>query len=184
MSAENITIARPYAKAVFLVAKEDKACSEWAIFLAALKTLAISDDVKTFVNRPDISHDKQLLFLQDLASDILKRKLKEKEAHFLGLILESKRFAILPLIQEEYEMLVLADQSIVQAELISAFDVTNEEFNLFSEALKRRFQKDVKLSIRVDAKLIGGAMIKAGDWVVDGSLKGRLERISSHISQS
>lgn len=179
-----ITVARPYAKAVFLIAKEENTISGWSNLLAVLDEISADVEASDFISRPDFSLQEKTQFLQTAVATLLKRKLTNQEANFLSVILEAKRYEVFPSIRQAYDEMVLSDESIVEVDLVSAFEVKEAENEMFVKALEKHFQKSIKLNVSVDPNLIGGAVIKAGDWVMDGSVKGRLEQMTSFLVQS
>ncbi|MDR0234916.1 F0F1 ATP synthase subunit delta [Acinetobacter sp.] len=179
-----ITVARPYAKAVFLIAKEENTISGWSNLLAVLDEISADVEASDFISRPDFSLQEKTQFLQTAVTTLLKRKLTNQEANFLSVILEAKRYEVFSSIRQAYDEMVLSDESIVEVDLVSAFEVKEAENEMFVKALEKHFQKSIKLNVSVDPNLIGGAVIKAGDWVMDGSVKGRLEQMTSFLVQS
>ncbi len=179
-----ITVARPYAKAVFIIAKEENSISGWSNLLAILDEISADVEASDFISRPDFSLQEKTQFLQTAVATLLKRKLTNQEANFLSVILEAKRYDVFPSIRQAYDEMVLSDESILEVELISAFEVKETENEMFVKALEKHFQKSIKLNVSIDPNLIGGAVVKAGDWVMDGSVKGRLEQMTSFLVQS
>ncbi|OYQ72796.1 F0F1 ATP synthase subunit delta [Wohlfahrtiimonas sp. G9077] len=178
-----ITVARPYAKAVFLIAKEENTISGWSNLLAVLDEISADVEASDFITRPDFSLQEKTQFLQTAVAALLKRQLTNQEANFLSVILDAKRYEAFPSIRQIFDEMVLVDESIVEAELVSAFEVQESEYEMFVKALEKHFQKSIKLNVSVDPSLIGGAVVKSGDWVMDGSVKGRLEEMSSFLVQ-
>lgn len=179
-----ITVARPYAKAVFLIAKEENTISGWSNLLAVLDEISADVEASDFISRPDFSLQEKTQFLQTAVTTLLKRKLTNQEANFLSVILSAKRYEILPSVRHAYDEMVLSDEAIVEVDLVSAFEMKESDNEMFVKALEKHFQKSIKLNVSVDPNLIGGAVIKAGDWVMDGSIKGRLEQMTSFLVQS
>lgn len=179
-----ITVARPYAKAVFLIAKEENTISGWSNLLAVLDEISADVEASDFISRPDFSLQEKTQFLQTAVAALLKRKLTNQEANFLSVILSAKRYEVFPSIRQAYDEMVLSDESIIEVDLVSAFEVKETENEMFVKALEKHFQKSIKLNVSVDPNLIGGAVVKAGDWVMDGSVKGRLEQMTSFLVQS
>lgn len=179
-----ITVARPYAKAVFLIAKEENSISGWSNLLAILDEISADAEASDFISRPDFSLKEKTQFLQTTVATLLKRELTNQEANFLSVILSAKRYDVLSSVRQAYDEMVLSDESIVEVDLISAFEVKELEHDMFIKALEKHFQKGIKLNVSIDPNLIGGAVIKAGDWVMDGSVKGRIEHMTSFLVQS
>lgn len=179
-----ITVARPYAKAVFLLAKEENLISGWSNLLAILDEVSADIAASNFIARPDFSLQEKNKFLGTAAASLLKRALTKQETNFLSVILEAGRYGALSSIRHVFDEMVLLDESIVEAKLISALEVKESEYEMFVKALEKHFQKSIKLNVSVDPNLIGGAIIKSGDWVMDGSVKGRLEQMTAFLMQA
>ena len=101
--------------------------------------------------------------------------------NFIRLLAKNKRLEVLPAITEQYEMLRAQFENELDVAVTSAAAMNTEQQAKLSSSLKTRFKRDVRMTTTVDASLLGGAVIRAGDLVIDGSIKGRLERMASEI---
>ena len=106
----------------------------------------------------------------------------DKFAGFLSLLADNGRLGVLPEISGMYEDLRAEDERVVLAKVTSAAELPEAEVQQIRDALKRRFGREVQVETAVDESLIGGAVISAGDVVIDGSLKGKLERLQSALA--
>ena len=175
--AENATIARPYAKAVFDYAQESNSFEEWDAVL--IKLAAISDDesFNTVVNDPRVDGEK----VTDLLIDLTKDVLPEGGSNFLSLLVKNERLDSLVDVKDQYKALVAKAKAIVNAEVITAIALTEDQKSSLTQALEQRLNQKVILQETVDASLVGGAIIKANDLVIDGTAKGRIEKLTSTL---
>ncbi len=107
----------------------------------------------------------------------------ESFTRFLGLLAENRRLQQLPEIAGLYEQLRAEAERVVKATVTSAIELPAAELDTIKAALGKRFGREIELSTAIDASLIGGAVIDAGDVVIDGSLKGKLSRLQAALAQ-
>jgi F-type H+-transporting ATPase subunit delta len=176
--AETITVARPYAQAAFNYATEQQALREWSDMLALLAMVAADPDMVRVIESPQLT-EKQLA---DLMVDICGDRLTDKGANFVRVLADNRRLELLPDIAALFEIQRQEAEGTIKAELVSAYPATDEQQALIIESLRRRLGKDIELSCSTDAGLLGGAIIRAGDLVIDGSVRGKLQRLGSALS--
>lgn len=170
------TVARPYAEAVFMVAKEDSQSEDrWREFLYSLKTLMGNEATCEVMSLPELGSEKKKTFLGELAAKILNRDLTKEEENFLLAICDNKRYEILPSVYDEYRMRLLEERNIQEVELQSAYPLTDGQREMFVKALQKRFNKEIELTVTISPSLLGGAILKIDDLVIDGSILGRLD---------
>ncbi len=175
--ADNASTARPYAKAVFELAREDDAYAMWGGSLKKLAAISQDADFTALVNDPKISEDQ----LTSLLKELLEGELPEGGDNFLNLLVKNDRISVLSDIEQQFEELVAKAQASVNAQVISAIALTDSQKSSIASALEQRLGLKVNLEETVDADLVGGAIIKAGDLVIDGSAKGRIEKLTSAL---
>lgn len=175
--SEIITAARPYARAAFEYAREHKVVDAWSKSLALLAAVAVDSKVQSLLDNPRLSHTERA----DMLIGICKGELDTGCENLIRLLAENHRLKLLPEIFNEYEIHRAELEGIVEATLISAREVSAPQLQKITKALETRLGKKVQLQSKVDESLIGGAVIKAGDMVIDGSLKSRLEKMSTAI---
>ncbi len=169
------TIARPYARAAFAVARDDGKAAEWSQALAFAARVAADPQVEVLLGHPALtSQDAVALLAPEGASD--------KFAGFIAQLADNDRLAVLPEIAGMFEQLRAEDEQVVLATITSATELPQAEVEQLREALKRRFGREVQVETAVDESLIGGAVISAGDVVIDGSLRGKLGRLQSALA--
>lgn len=175
--AELTTLARPYAKAAFEVALGDNALGDWSKLLTLSAAVATDVTVNSLLKSPALS-SKQVYesFLQ-----VCGDELDAKGKNFIRLLAENKRLVLLPQISQLYEILKANQEKSVDVEITTAFEISSEISTKLAEALKKRLQREIKLATKVDQGLIGGAVIRAGDTVIDSSVRGKLSKLAESM---
>lgn len=176
--AETITVARPYAQAAFNYATEQQALREWSDMLALLAMVAADPDMVRVIESPQLTETQ----LADLIIDVCGDRLTDKGANFVRMLADNRRLELLPDIAALFEIQRQEAEGTIKAELVSAYPATDEQQARIIESLRRRLGKDIELSCSTDAGLLGGAIIRAGDLVIDGSIRGKLQRLGSALS--
>lgn len=176
--AELTTIARPYAKAAFLFARENDALDEWEQMLGLVASVAEEPAVHEFLDQPGLDSAAKAAAFVEVCGD----QLNEQGAHFIAQLAEHKRLAALPIVFELYHQLLAQARQTTEVELVSAYELADAETDKLVAALKKRLGRDVIVSSRVDASLIGGVLVRAGDTVIDGSVRGRLNRLAEQLN--
>ncbi|MCA6058977.1 MULTISPECIES: F0F1 ATP synthase subunit delta [Oceanospirillaceae] len=172
--AELTTLARPYAKAVFAEASEKGALDAWSADLALLAACVADADMAKVLVHPSLTAQQQAQALTDVCGD----KLNEAAKNLVAVLAENKRLMLVPEIAALYEELKAQLQNTVDVVVTSAFELSNEQADKLAQALKAKLQCDVRLTSEVDESLIGGAIIRAGDLVIDGSVTGKLSKLA------
>ena len=176
--AELTTLARPYAKAAFAEAVENNALVEWSEMLSLAAQFAADTDFAKILVHPALTAQQQATALTDLCGD----KLNQSGKNFLVILGENKRLTLLPEIVEAYEELKAAQEHAVEVTVTSAFELTDAQQETLSQALKNKLQCDVRLTGEVDQTLVGGVIIRAGDLVIDGSVRGKLAKLAEAMN--
>ncbi|MGB5541018.1 MAG: F0F1 ATP synthase subunit delta [Gammaproteobacteria bacterium] len=176
--AETLTVARPYAQAAFLFASEHQVLGEWSDRLALLAAIATDPAMRVLIDNPRLT-EKQLA---DLIVDIGGDRLDEKCANFVRALADNRRLGLLPDIAALFEIERRKAEGRVQAELTTAYPASEAQQALIIESLRKRLGREVELTCKTDAALLGGAVIRAGDLVIDGSVRGKLQRLGTALS--
>jgi F-type H+-transporting ATPase subunit delta len=178
--AENLTIARPYAKAVFELALVDKSFDQWCHILSVLAEVAKDPQVVAMITNPLIESGKLL----ELFTHVTEKTLPELSAdrrkqlvNLLTVLINEKRLAVLPDILRRYERLLAAQQELKPVTVISAMPLTPERRDSMIASLKKYFKSEVTVDFQEDPELIGGAIVRSGNWVMDGSIRGKLQNL-------
>jgi F-type H+-transporting ATPase subunit delta len=176
--AEAITIARPYANAVFAIAQEKGELKAWSELLAVLAQCVTEPEMQSIITSPAVSDEQAVSVLAEIAGDAMTADAK----NFLLLLAENNRLLSLTDITVLFEELREEAEKSMTAEVISARELTKEQQDKISAALKQRLGRDVSLNTSIDESLLGGAIIRAGDLVIDGSALGKLNRLANAIN--
>jgi len=175
--AERATIARPYAKAAFEYARQPKAFAEWSQGLEAAAKIVADPRVSMLSKDPKWSAADLASLVTDVAGD----KLDPGMRNFVRVLSENHRLPLLPEIAAHYEELRSAAENTLDVEVISAVALSAAQSENLKQALNKRLKRQVRMRNSIDATLLGGAVVRAGDLVIDGSLKGRLERLATEL---
>jgi F-type H+-transporting ATPase subunit delta len=169
------TLARPYARAAFAVARDQQALPAWSAALAFAAQAALDPAVAGVIGHPRMQ-DSALVEL--LASPQASAEQKQ----LLAVLAENGRLPLLPEIAAQFEVLRAEAERVVPVQVRSAAALSEAEVEALRSALKKRFGAEVTLELEVDADLIGGAVINAGDVVIDGSVRGKLKRMERALA--
>ena len=175
--AERATIARPYAKAAFQYARESKAFAEWSQGLKAAAEIVADPRLGALTKSPLWSQADLVSIIADVAGN----KLNPAMQNFVRVLAENHRLLLLPEIAAHYEVLRSDIDNIVDVEVVSAVELNAAQADKLKQALSKRLKRQVRMQTSVDPTLVGGAVVRAGDLVIDGSLKGRLERLATEL---
>lgn len=182
--AENFTIARPYAKAVFETAESNGSLQEWRQVVEVLAQIARDPDVAHIIEDPKLTQqqmtklfcDAVLHFVPSLSQTI------QKELHnFILLLGVNKRLHVLPAISEQYQHLLEEHENRMRVHITSAFPLDESQQKQLKEKLKNKLQAQINLEFNLEPKLIGGLIIRADNWVFDGSVSGQLDRLRENF---
>jgi len=177
--AEAITIARPYAVAVFRLAKEQgakqkQALTTWSDALALLAAIATNDQISDAIDNPKlVAADLEQIFLK-----VADGKLNEQAVNLIKVLAEYGRLALLPEIATAYEALKAQDEGTLEAEITAAAKPTDAQVKTVVKQLEARFGKKVEAQVKLDPQIIGGIKIVVGDTVIDASVRGQLQELA------
>ena len=175
--SQSLTLARPYARAVYALAREHGQLPQWSSQLDFAARAVAEPAVQSLLGDPRLESGV-------LASLLTPPGDADPEfARFLSVLEDNQRLALLPEIAGLFDAQRAEAERIVKATVTSAQPLDQGEVGKIRDALRKRFGREVELSTAVDAELIGGAVIDAGDVVIDGSLKGKLARLQSALAQ-
>jgi F-type H+-transporting ATPase subunit delta len=175
--AEKSTIARPYAQAAFDIAKEKGDLKGWSEMLQLLAVVASDALMQDMISSPAIESSKVVDVMTGVAGDNIDATGK----NFINVLAENGRLSVLPEIAELYEQHRAEAEKTVEAEITSAFPLSDAQVKQLTEALKNRLGRDVSLVTKTDENIIGGAIVRAGDLVIDGSVSSQLEKLGNSL---
>lgn len=173
--SQALTLARPYARAAFAVARDTSSLSAWSDALGFAARICADPQVAGLLGNPKLTSASTVDLLAPETAG-------EAFGNFLGLLFDNRRLALLPEIAGLFDELRFESERVVRAKVTSAAELIPAELETIKAALRRRFGREVEVETAVDASLIGGAVIDAGDVVIDGSLKGKLGRLQAALA--
>ena len=171
--AEKTTIARPYARAAFEIAAAVGELKPWSELLTAAGLIVSDPGVKPLLTSPHVTPEQIAGLIAELCGDLVT----DQRRNFLLVLAESYRLNVLPQIAEIFNRLKAEAENTIDVAITSAVPLDDKQKTNFAKALKKRLGRDVILHCETDESLIGGAIIRAEDLVIDGSLKGRLAKM-------
>ena len=175
--AETVTIARPYAQAVFRLARESKALAAWSDRLQRLAAIAQDAEMAKVVGNPKFSAGQVAELFVSLSGEAGNQEL----AAFIGLLAENERLTVLTQIQEIYEQLKSADEGVKDATIYSAYPLDDAQLKNLMSQLETHFGSKLQPRVEVDAALIGGIKVAIGDQVLDASVRGKLDAMATAL---
>lgn len=178
--AETATLARPYANALFDVAKEEQMLEGWSRMLGNLAAASQHAKVKLLLEAPDVAYEQKAFRLTEICGD----ELTERGKKFVQVLAANRRLALLGEIAQQFEELRALEEKNLDVEVVSAYPLTEAEAENLANVLQARYEKQVILTSRVDPSLLGGAIIRAGDTVIDGSVRGKLAKLGEALQRT
>jgi F-type H+-transporting ATPase subunit delta len=176
--AENVTIARPYAEAIFALADTGGALGRWSQTLAVMAAVAANPELRAATGDPNLSADQIYGLFAGACGD-----LATEAQNLVRVLIENGRLATLPEIRELYEELKNAREGVVEALITSAYPLDSGQLSTLVAELEQRFKRKVRPQVNVDAALIGGVRMQVGDEVIDGSVRGKLAAMAVALTR-
>ena len=176
--AERITTARPYAKAIFALARQANSLGATSTGLQRAATVVADPSVHELLGSPHVTAPQ----LAELVNGVAGDKLDENGRNFVSLLAQNRRLGFLPEIAALFEQMKAEIENAVDVEVVAASKLTPDQESRYAAALQKKLGRQVRLHTRVDGSLLGGAVLKAGDLVIDGSIKGRLDRLAIEMT--
>lgn len=180
--AESITLARPYAKAVFELAHGNKSLDAWSKTLGLLAGFIGNHSVQVMLGDPQVPANVRAQVFIELCGKS-GHKLDQHGQNFVRLLAENRRLELLPEIAADFETLRAQAENFMEVELRAAAPVDAAEQKRISDALQQKLGRRIELKYVEDKSLIGGAVLRAGDFVIDGSVHGKLARLTAALTQ-
>lgn len=176
--AELKTVARPYARAAFEVAREQGHIAEWADMLNILAAVTVDPKLKVALGNPAFSAEEKANALADVCAEVTT----EQGKAFLLTLAENKRLTLIPAISMLFQQFKLNFEKAVNVNFTSAFELSTEQAQALAASLSKKLDRTVNLINETDASLIGGVVIRTGDLIIDGSVRGKLAKLSEAIN--
>ena len=171
---ELTTCARPYAKAAFKLAQEQGLLDEWSQMLALCAGVSHQDAVGKMINDPSLSADEKAKSFIGLCEDSLSGDVKK----YIRILSGRNRISLLPQINSLFEQMKAKHQGYQDVVVASAFPLTEKQQEDISRKVSERLGRSVRMHLEIDTSLIGGVIVKAGDLVIDGSVRTRLGKLA------
>ena len=173
--SELSTVARPYARAAFSQALDEASgLANWSRMLGLLAAAIQQAAVKNALDDTTLTTTDEARLIHE----IMGEELSDKGQNFVSILAEYNRISLLPQISELYELLKSNHEKTMEVVVTSAYPIEEADNRKLTEALKRKLQKEINLSSTVDPSLLGGVVIRAGDTVIDNSVRSKLEQLS------
>lgn len=174
--SELATLARPYAAAAFKRAKETSTTDKWSQSLAFLSAVISDEKIQALVGNP-----KAKSRLVDFLLDLSQGQLDNESTNFLKLLVQNNRLILLPYIARLYEAHKSEDEGSIDVEVLTAYAFTKEAEKSFAAKLEKALSKKVRMHVKVDKTLLGGVLVRAGDRVIDRSVRGQLQHMQKSL---
>jgi F-type H+-transporting ATPase subunit delta len=176
--AEKSTIARPYAEAAFEVAQAQGQLQQWSDMLQAAAQITADPDMQSLIGNTSVGKAQ----VAELIVEVAGKAMDAQGANLIKLLAENRRLGVVAEIAAQFETLKAEAEKTIEAEIVSATEVNPAQQSLIAAKLKARLGREVSLKCTVDESLMGGAIIKAGDMVIDGSVSGQLNKLSVELT--
>ena len=176
--AELSTLARPYARAAFEYAQEQGDLAGWEAMLNQAAAVSETGVVNKLISSPSMTSDevaKQFI-------ELLGEELSDKGQNFVSTLAVNKRLALLPSIADQFAIMKANIEKAVDVKVTSAFDLDDAVATKLEAALATNLERQVRLTTSTDQSLIGGVVIRAGDTIIDGSVRGRLAKLAEAMN--
>ncbi|MFL2494158.1 MAG: F0F1 ATP synthase subunit delta [Porticoccaceae bacterium] len=176
--AELSTLARPYAKAAFEYALEAGDLQGWSDSLGTASSVAKQSTVDQLLSSPSSTSAEQAAALTGICGESLSSAGK----NFICILSENRRLKLLPQIAHQFEIMKANQEKAIEVDVASAQPLDEEQQEKLTEALSKKLERKVNMQVSLDKSLLGGAVIRAGDTVIDGSIRGRLTKLAESFN--
>jgi F-type H+-transporting ATPase subunit delta len=176
--AELSTLARPYAKAAFEFAADAGDLQGWSKSLSTAGAVAEQQAVVKFLSSPNATAAQQAAAVNDICGDALS----VTGQNFIAILSENRRLQLLPHISHQFEIMKANREKAVDVEVVSAYELDAVQQEKLSDALGAKLKRNINMQVSFDKSLLGGAVIRAGDTVIDGSIRGRLAKLAESLN--
>ncbi|MDX1598504.1 MAG: F0F1 ATP synthase subunit delta [Marinobacter sp.] len=175
--AELRTLARPYAKAAFAAAQEHEQLAEWSQVLTVAGQVTANEDIRQLLANPELEEQKKA----DLILEVVEGDVTEQVRNFFAVLAANRRLPLLPEIAALFNTYRADLERTVGIEITAAFELTDEQQQQLAQALSKKLERKVSLAASMDKSLIGGAIIRTGDLVIDASVRGKLTKLADAL---
>ncbi|MCA1924318.1 F0F1 ATP synthase subunit delta [Buttiauxella noackiae] len=171
--SEFVTVARPYAKAAFDFAVEHQSVDNWQHMLAFAAEVSKNEQIAELLSGALAPDTLSASFIS-----ICGDQLDANGQNLIKVMAENGRLKVLPDVLEQFVQLRAAREATVEVEVTSASALNEDQLSKISAAMEKRLSRKVKLNCKIDKSVMAGVIIRAGDMVIDGSVRGRLDRLT------
>ena len=175
--AELTTLARPYAKAAFDYAQAHQQLANWSAMLGLAAAVSQDDTMQRVLKAPRLTSTEKATTFVEVCGD----KFDAQARNFLSIVSENNRMELLPEIADMFELYKAEQEKSVDVDVTSAFALNDEQQDKLAKVLSARLGREVRLHAAEDATLIGGVVIRAGDLVIDGSVRGKIAKLAEAL---
>ena len=176
--SERVTVARPYAKAAFVQARNAGQLSHWSDVINLSASVVADERVHPLLDNPHVRPPQ----LVDFICDIGGASFDSQARNFLGVLAENRRLGYLPEIAQLFAKMRADYERVVDVTVSSAVELSPKQRERFTAALAKRFDRAIRLHTRIDSTLLGGAVVQADDLVIDGSVRGGLAQLATQVA--
>lgn len=180
--SSNTTIARPYAKAAFTYALNEKSLKEWSNDLQVLTQLITDPLLTKFINNPSTTTEKHSELIKQLLSNLPIQNANGSLQNFVNTLAENKRLLIIPQISVLFDAMRAEYEKTLNVDVISYSELSSKQQQHLVDSLNKRLQRQVALNIVIDKNLLGGAIINAGGLIIDGSVRSKLSKLRAVLA--
>ena len=176
--AELTTVARPYAKAAFEFAADAGDLQGWSTSLATAGAVAQQPAVVKLLSSPSSTAAQQAAAVIEICGDALSAT----GQNFIAILSENRRLQLLPQISHQFDIMKANREKAVEVDVVAAHEMGADQQQQLSDALSAKLERKVNMQVSLDKSLLGGAVIRAGDTVIDGSIRGRLTKLAESLN--
>ncbi|MGQ0751030.1 MAG: F0F1 ATP synthase subunit delta [Betaproteobacteria bacterium] len=176
--AEPLTIARPYAEAVFKLARDKEDLPGWSRNLEMLEAVISNPQIQVFIGDPNVSAQQLESLILGIAGDAVDGATR----NFVQVLISNDRLTLLPEIRALYEDLRREHEGILEAKIISALPIDDSQRAELVVRLEAKYQRKVSAAVEIDPRLIGGVRIVIGDKVIDATVRGKLDAMAAALT--
>lgn len=185
--AQHLTVARPYAKAVFQTALASEHTEQWRDALAVLADASSTEELRGFAGDPQVDRGVLAQCVMALMSSVIADQVEQLGndlRHFVQLLIDNGRLLVAGDIEIVFQRLLSEHNKTKIVDVYSAFELTSAQRDALTQSLEKRFSSHVSVSFHNQPDLIAGVLIRSGNWVLDGSMRARLARLSASLTHS
>jgi F-type H+-transporting ATPase subunit delta len=175
--SELLTQSRPYAEAIFDIAKEEQTLDAWVSDLSVVVSAMQEDEVKILINTPDLSQRNKA----EIFTSLFEGEISKKVSNFVLVIGQANRINLLESVLESFKRLVALEKNQKNVMVASSYSLEQDQLDKIQTALQKRTGSEINISTHIDKSLIGGIKISYEDQVIDLSLKNKLEALKAQL---